>query len=108
METGVYNSFKDIRLNSISPILEGYKGSLAPGLRVEWRNPLRFNGFDLTASYSLDPSLPARERPHLGLAYHFWNWTFAATYNNASFTTFSVRPWPAAKDIPWPPGIRGR
>ncbi len=85
VETGVYNSFKDIRLNSISPILEGYKGSLAPGLRVEWRNPLRFNGFDLTASYSLDPSLPARERPHLGLAYHFWNWTFAATYNNASF-----------------------
>lgn len=84
-ETGPYNSFKDIRLNCVYPILEGYKNSAAVGLRLEFRNPLRFNGFDLSASYSLDPSLPAKERPHLGLAYHYWNWTFSATYNNASF-----------------------
>lgn len=84
-ESGPYNSFKDIRLNSAYPILEGYKDSLAAGVRMEFRNPLRFNGFDLSASYSLDDALPAKERPHLGLAYYYWNWTFSATYNNAGF-----------------------
>ncbi|MCX6560007.1 MAG: hypothetical protein NTZ26_05775 [Candidatus Aminicenantes bacterium] len=82
---GPYNSWRDIRLNSIYPIVEGYKDSVSIGLRADFRNPLRFNGFDLSASYTPNPDLPAKERPHLALSYHYWNWTLSATVNGASF-----------------------
>jgi len=82
---GPYNSFKDISLNSAYPILEGYKNTLAVGVRLEFRNALRYHGFDLAASYSPTTLVPAKERLHLGLAYHYWNWTVSATYNNANF-----------------------
>ena len=82
---GPYNSWGDIKLNSAYPILEGYKDSVAVGMRFDFRNPLRFNGFELTGSYTPDPALPAKERGHFGLNYHYWDWTFTATYNGASF-----------------------
>jgi hypothetical protein len=82
---GPYNSWGDIKLNSAYPILEGYKDSLALGVRLDFRNPLRFNGFDLSASYSLNESLPANERPHLSFNYYYWNWTLSAAMNSASF-----------------------
>jgi hypothetical protein len=82
---GPYSSWRDIKLNSAYPIVEGYKGSLAVGVRLDFRNPLRFNGFDLAASYSVNESLPAGERPHLSFQYHYWNWTLSASMNGASF-----------------------
>jgi len=80
-----YSSFKDIGLNSAYPIVEGYKDTLALGVRMEFRNALRYHGFDVSASYSPSTALPAKERLHLGLIYHYWNWRISATYNNASF-----------------------
>jgi hypothetical protein len=82
---GPYNSWRDIRLNSAYPVLEGYKDCLAVGVRMEFLNPLRFNGFDLSASYTPDPAIPAGERVHLGFNYHYWDWTLSATVNGASF-----------------------
>jgi hypothetical protein len=52
---------------------------------MEFLNPLRFNGFDLSASYTPGPAIPADERAHLGFNYHYWDWTLSATYNGASF-----------------------
>jgi len=82
---GTYNSWGDIRLNSIYPVVEGYKDLLAVGFRLDFRNALRFNGFDMTVSYTPSPNLPAKERLHVGLNYQYWNWTLSATMNGASF-----------------------
>ena len=82
---GPYSSWGDIKLNSAIPILEGYKNYVSVGVRMDFRNPLRFNGFDLTASYTPASALPAKERGHLSLNYHWWSWTFSATMNGASF-----------------------
>jgi hypothetical protein len=82
---GPYNSWGDIKLNSAIPILEGYKSVIGVGVRLDFRNPLRFNGFDLSASYTPAPGLAAKERVHLGFNYHYWNWTLSATMNGASF-----------------------
>lgn len=82
---GPYNSWGDIKLNSAYPILEGYKDDIALGFRLDFRNPLRFNGFDIAASYTPAPNLPADERMHLAVNYHLWNWTLSTTYNGASF-----------------------
>jgi hypothetical protein len=82
---GPYNSWKDLKLNSAYPILEGYKDTVAVGVRLEFRNSLRFNGFDLSASYTPGPNIPADERAHLSFNYHLWDWTLSATYNGASF-----------------------
>ena len=82
---GPYSSWGDIKLNSAIPILEGYKNYASLGVRMDFRNPLRFNGFDLTASYTPASNLPAKERGHIGLNYHYWNWTVSAAMNGSSF-----------------------
>ena len=86
--TGPYDSWGDIKLNSAYPILEAYKDFLSVGVRLDFRNPLRFNGFDIAASYTPAPSLPTNERMHLTVNYHLWSWTLSATYNGASFYDF--------------------
>lgn len=88
---GPYHSWGDIKLNSAYPILEGYKDSVSVGVRLEFRNPLRFNGFDLSASFTPDPNLPAKERAHLGFNYHYWNWTLSATYDKFLSTRIGLR-----------------
>jgi hypothetical protein len=83
--SGPYNSWKDISLESAYPVVEGYKDSAALGFRMNFRNALRFNGFDMTASYSPNPDLPALERVHALVNYQLWSWKFTAGYNTADF-----------------------
>ena len=83
--SGSYNSWKDISLESAYPVVEGYKDSLALGFRLNFKNPLRYNGFDLTASYSPSSILPSAERLHLLVNYQYWHWKFAASYNGSNF-----------------------
>jgi hypothetical protein len=83
--SGKYSSFRGIRLNSIYPVVEGYKDVAAIGLRFNFVDRLGLAGFDLTASYSPDRSVPNDERLHLGLNFRYWGWKISATYNGANF-----------------------
>jgi len=82
---GAYNSWKDIRLHSAYPIVEGYKNSVALGYRFNFKNGIGFNGFDVTTSVSPDKSLSPEERFHLGIHYRYWRWSLAAKYNAGDF-----------------------
>ena len=83
--SGNYSSWKNIRLASAYPIVEGYKDYVSLGYRFNFENQLQFNGFNLIASYTPSPNVPKNERIHLGLNYHYWNWKVWANYNGASF-----------------------
>jgi hypothetical protein len=82
---GRYSLIRHLGLRSIIPVLEGYKESIAYGLRFSLADPVGLNTLDLTASYSPDEALAARERLHLRAALSLSEWTFTATHNNADF-----------------------
>ncbi len=82
---GSYSTFGNIKLVSMYPVVEGYKDFAAAGLRFNLADALNVTGVDLTASYSPDRDLPADERLHLALKFHYWQWELRATYNRADF-----------------------
>lgn len=84
-KAGHYSPVKNIRLISAYPIVQGYKNSGAGGLRMEFADPLRLAGVNLTATYSPSTALPLKERFHFGLNAHRWNWKLTSYYNNADF-----------------------
>jgi hypothetical protein len=85
ISTGKYSPIRSVGLNSIYPIIEGYKVYSSVGLRADFSDRLGITGFDLTASYSPGGSLPDDERFHAALNFHYWQWKLSATYNKADF-----------------------
>jgi len=61
---------KNLGLDSIYPIIEGYKNSPAIGLNLTFSDPILLDSINLSASYSPDNELPANERPHVSIDYH--------------------------------------
>jgi len=82
---GEYSTFKNIRLNSIYPIVQGYKKYAAFGLRSDFSDGLGLSGLSMTASYTPNVNLPMAERFHVGLQFNHWNWKVFTGYNHADF-----------------------
>jgi hypothetical protein len=91
---GPYIPTKNMELESIYPILEGYKDSVALGLNTVFSDPLMLDRLGFSASYSPDSDLPSDERLHLNLEYRHTvvsnsplagTWNAGARYNFADF-----------------------
>jgi hypothetical protein len=80
-----YSSLANMRLQSVYPIIEGYKDSGAAGLRFNFADGLNVSGLALTVSYSPDDELDDTERLHAALDFHHWNWQMRARYNGGDF-----------------------
>jgi len=80
-----YSPVHNTRLVSAYPILQGYKDSTAVGLRFNFSDSVWLSRLDGTASWSPSPELPTGEKFHLGLKYHYWNWTVSSAYNAGDF-----------------------
>ncbi len=80
-----YNSFTNLGLSSIYPIVEGYKEFPAYGLRFSFMDRIAINRLTLNASYSPNPLIPEKQRIHLNLDYNYWFWNFKASWNKADF-----------------------
>lgn len=80
-----YNSFENISLASVYPIVEGYKEFPSYGLKFNFSDRLGVNALDVTASYSPNPLLPEKQRTHILLDYKFWTFKFKAAWNKADF-----------------------
>jgi hypothetical protein len=85
IEKGDYHGFKDIGLESVYPIVQGYRGSPGIGFRINFSDPLLLNRLYFSASYTPDNTLDSDERFHAKLEYQRYNWTAALKYNNADF-----------------------
>ena len=83
--SGSYSPLRSTRPISVYPIVQGYKDTAAVGLRTDFSDGLRLSGGDVTASFSPSSAIPLKERFHLGLKAHFWNWKLSGYYNNADF-----------------------
>lgn len=85
MTTSEYRLAGGLALESAYPIVQGYKGTGAYGLRANFSDPLQINRAYVTASWSPGGGLPAGERLHLGAQYARFDWTAHAAWNGADF-----------------------
>jgi len=82
---GDYRGLGQISLESVYPMLEGYKDSVGLGVHARFSDPVGFDALSLTASYSPDGSLPEKERLHAAASLRHSFWTIGARWNAGDF-----------------------
>jgi len=83
-ERGRYVPRDEMRLGAAYPVLEGYRGHTSLGYTVLIEDPLQFNRFHATASYT--PDSPFEDQDwHLNLEYETLRWSFRYWHNDADF-----------------------
>ena len=82
---GPYRSFAGIRLESVYPMVQGYRDFAAPGLAFTFADPISLNRATLAASYTPDHDLPSSERLHVGFQFQRYDWTARFKWNGADF-----------------------
>ena len=82
---GVYRLAGGLRRESIYPIVQGYKDTVAIGARLNLSDLLQFNRATLSVSYSPWGQLGSAERLHVRADYQRYDWKASAAWNNADF-----------------------
>jgi hypothetical protein len=82
---GPYRSIRRIGLESIYPVVQGYKDFAAYGLRANFSDPVILNRAYLTATYTPDSDLPSDERYHVQGELQRYDWTVGFQVNGADF-----------------------
>ena len=60
--TGRYKLAGGLKLESLYPIVQGYKDTAAAGMRVDFSDPLNFNHANVSVSYSPAGHIRTQER----------------------------------------------
>jgi len=91
---GAYSGIRNLSLESIYPIIEGYKDEIALGVNASFSDALRLDTVDFSISHSIDSSLPSSEDIHATLEWRHvvakatplaGSWTAALRHNPADF-----------------------
>jgi hypothetical protein len=80
---GPYRPFAQTRFGSMYPVLEGYKDTVAAGMRFNFSDPLGLNSVDVTAAIS--NARKNNEHLHFKLGYDHLQWRFHLKYNATDF-----------------------
>ena len=89
-----YTGFGNIGLQSIYPIIEGYKDEFAAGLTMNFADPIQLESIDLSVSHSIASDLPSSEDIHAELEWRHVStrqtplsgvWTTTLRHNAADF-----------------------
>ncbi len=80
-----YRPAGSLRRESFYPIVQGYKGTSALGVRLNFSDPVQLNRASVTASINPYGNLPWNERAHLKAEYQHYDWRGRAELNNADF-----------------------
>ena len=80
-----YRLLGSMGLESIYPIVQGYKSTQAAGVRLNLADPIRLNQASVAVSYSLTGTLEPAEQLHVEAEYERYDWRGHATYNKADF-----------------------
>ena len=85
LRRGIYQPLQELSLESVIPIIQGFKNSVAAGASARFSDPLGFDSAAVELSYSPDSSLPGRERTHFAADLHHTRWTTGVAWNGADF-----------------------
>jgi hypothetical protein len=83
--SGLYHPVRQIGLGSVYPVVEGYRDSVAVGLRFNFADPLGLHALDLTAAISPEENVPSDERIHLKFGYDRSPWKLRLRWNASDF-----------------------
>ena len=97
-----YSPLKRLGLESVYPVVEGYKDVVAYGVHARFSDPVLLNGIGVTAAFSPASSLPLSERGHLRVDYRRFDWNAHAALEQRRLLR-SLRP-----DEDEPPRLRSR
>jgi hypothetical protein len=81
---GLYRPFRNTKLQSIYPIIQGYEDAKAGGARADFGDSLGISHITTTLSFSPDETA-MRDRFHLGIEANYWDWRLSAYFNKADF-----------------------
>jgi hypothetical protein len=82
---GPYRALSNVSLETVHPIVEGYKDSAAFGFRAHFSDPIAWHNFDATATFSPDSALESDEQWHARLLYEHLGFSADLRYNYANF-----------------------
>ena len=91
---GKYSGVANLGLESIYPIIEGYKDDFALGINVAFSDALLLDTVDFSVSHSIDSDLPSSEHVHAALEWRHvvaratplaGSWNVALRHNPADF-----------------------
>ena len=82
---GKYRPLHELKLESMYPVVEGYRGGTALGWHANITDPLRLQKLELDASISTSGSVPGDERLHARIGYTGMNWYASYWHNYADF-----------------------
>jgi len=89
-----YTGFGNIGLQSIYPVVEGYKDEIAAGVTMNFSDPIQLENIDLSISHSIASDLPSSEDVHAKLEWRHvttrqtpfaGTWTATLRHNAANF-----------------------
>ncbi|BCS31820.1 hypothetical protein TBR22_A10240 [Luteitalea sp. TBR-22] len=86
--TSPYSPLRRMRLDALHPIVQSYKGTGAPGVRLAFSDPLQFSRGSVVATYSAITGLPEAERIHVQAEVERGDWRGGFTLNGADFYDF--------------------
>jgi hypothetical protein len=82
---GPYLPLRNLGLRGAYPVLQGYKDSVGIGWHLIFEDPLRFSSLGVTAAYSVEGKVPAREKGHVQIDYRYLGWHGGLSWNRSDF-----------------------
>ncbi len=82
---GKYFALSQIGLDSMYPVVQGYKDWTAVGAKFNFSDPFSFQNLNVSALYSPASTVPTDERWHASAEYRHFTWDAKFQYNAASF-----------------------
>ncbi len=82
---GSYQPLRQIRMSSVYPVLEGYKESMAGGVRFNFADPLGLHAINLTVAATSDEDLDDDESFHVRLGWEHAPWKVRLRWNATDF-----------------------
>ncbi len=82
---GFYRPVRNMSLQSIYPIVQGYQDAKAGGVRADFGDSLGVSHITTTLSYSPGSSSALRDQFHAALEARYWDWRLAGYFNRADF-----------------------
>lgn len=82
---GIYRPLRELALHNAYPVLQGYKDSGGVGYTFNVADPLGYASLSLTAAYTPDGGLDAKERGHVELSADYLGWHGSLSWNRSDF-----------------------
>jgi hypothetical protein len=82
---GPYRSARELSLESIFPIVEGYKESIGAGVHARFSDPIGFSTLHVTGSYRPDSELSSKERTGASVRFDHEFWEAGLNWNAGDF-----------------------